>query len=153
MWCINCCRFKLLCAYALFISWCFFTVFQQRRVKWAQSVRKAASRRNLLLQTFGNTILYCLEFTTEIQQEDFIVFGYQSEKIFILAINPRTVHWIRELLDEPNGDYKDIVAQKPHSNLSDTIRTPKFLGEIQAMIDNDPIKCLRDMSISEFLIM
>ena len=62
---------------------------------------------------------------------------------------------IRKVLDEFNNNYEGIAAQKIHSNCSDKKRTPDFYGEIQAMNDNDPSKCIRlnakDMGVSEFL--
>ena len=49
-----------------------------------------------------------------------------------------------------------MAAQKPHSDCSDNKRTLKFLGEIQAMIDNNPSKSIRstarNIRVSEFLI-
>ena len=47
-----------------------------------------------------------------------------------LVINLRTAQTIQKQLDEFNGDYKGMAADKK--------RTHKFLDEIQVMIDNDP---------------
>ena len=55
-------------------------------------------------------------------------------------------------LDESNGDYKGTAAEKPHSDHSDNKRTPKFIAEIQAMIDNHPCKSIRSIEVSELLI-
>ena len=59
-------------------------------------------------------------------------------------------------LDEFNGDYGGMAAQKPHSDHSDKKRTPKFVGEIQAIIDNDPSESIKsvakNMEMSKFLI-
>ena len=63
---------------------------------------------------------------------------------------------IGKKLDESNDYYKDTAAQKPHLDHSDKKRTPKILGKIQAMINNNPRKTIRsrarDMEESEFLI-
>ena len=52
-------------------------------------------------------------------------------------------------------DYEDTAAWKLHSDRSDKKRT-KSLGEIKAVIDNDPSKSIRtitrDIAMSEFLI-
>ena len=48
-------------------------------------------------------------------------------------------------LDESNSNYED-------NSSSNKKRTPKFVGEIQAMIDNNPSKLIRSMVVSEFLI-
>lgn len=73
-----------------------------------------------------------------------------------LGVNLRTVQRIRKDFDESNGDYEGAAARKTHSARSDKKRTPEFVGEIQAMIDNDPSKSMRsiarDTGVSEFLI-
>ena len=55
-----------------------------------------------------------------------------------------------------NGDYEDTVTQKSHSDRSDKKRTPKFLGKIQNMIDNNPSKSIMsiasDIGAFKFLI-
>ena len=70
-----------------------------------------------------------------------------------LSVNLRTVQRILKDLDESNSNYK-------YSNLEASLwlfkKRTKFIGGIQAMIDNDPsklIRCIpRDMGVSEFLI-
>ena len=57
---------------------------------------------------------------------------------------------IRKELDVSNGDYKGTAARKSHSDYCDKKRTPKSVGEIQAMIDNDLNKSIsRDIGMSE----
>ena len=73
-----------------------------------------------------------------------------------LGVNLGIVEKIPKELDESNGDYEGMTVLKPHSDRSDNKTTLEYLGEIQAMIDNDPSKSirstLRDMEMSEFLI-
>ena len=68
-----------------------------------------------------------------------------------LGVHLRTMQRILKELDKFNDDYKDIAIQKPNSDHSDKKRT-EFVGEIRAMIDNDPNKSLRfiakDLAIS-----
>ena len=68
-------------------------------------------------------------------------------------VNVRAVQRIQK--EEFNGDYKGMAAWKSHPDHSDKKRTPKFV-EIQAIIDNYPIKTIksmvRNMRMSEFLI-
>ena len=60
------------------------------------------------------------------------------------------------MLDKSHGGYEVTVARKPHSIHSDQNRTPKFVGEILAMINNNPSKSFRsiavNMGVSKFLI-
>ena len=62
-----------------------------------------------------------------------------------LGVNLRTVQRIQKELDESNGDYKDMAAWKLHFDHSDEKITPEFVGEIQAIIDNDPSKSIRSI--------
>ena len=45
-----------------------------------------------------------------------------------------------------NGDYEGTAAQKPHTDRFDMKRTPKFVNEISAMIDNNPSKSIRSIA-------
>ena len=72
-----------------------------------------------------------------------------------LGVNLRTAKWTWKELDKFNGDYKGTTAQKFHSDHFDLKRT-KFLGEIQAIISNNP-SCLirsiaKEMGVSKFFI-
>ena len=64
------------------------------------------------------------------------------------------VQKIRKELDEFNGDNECTAIQKPQSDRTDKKRTPEFVGQIQAMINNDPSKSVsfiaRDMGVSFF---
>ena len=59
-------------------------------------------------------------------------------------------------MDESNGDYKGTTVWKPHSDSFYKKRTPKFIDEIQAMIDNNLSKSIRstarNLGVSGFLI-
>ena len=98
-----------------------------------------------------NCMLYCLVFMPEAPIWRFTMFGCQPEN------NAEDF----KRLGKSNGDYKCMASQKPQSKCSDKKkkkkkRTPKFIGEIQAIIDNDPSKSIRyiarDMRVSKFLI-
>ena len=73
-----------------------------------------------------------------------------------LIVNLRTVQKIQKELNEFRDDYESTAAPKSHSDHSDEKWTPKFVGEIQAMIDNDPSESIRSIAknteMSEFLI-
>ena len=81
------------------------------------------------------------------QYKDFRIFRCQSKD---------SAKDLKKELDGSNGDYEGTAAQKPHSDHSDKKRTSKFVGDIQAMIDNNPNGSVRsiarDMGVSEFLI-
>ena len=53
---------------------------------------------------------------------------------------------------EFNGDYEGTAAQKLHFDSFDKKRSPEFVGEIQAMIDNNLNSITRNLGVSEFLI-
>ena len=53
-----------------------------------------------------------------------------------VSIN-RTVQRFWKELDVSNGDYDSTVAREPHFDRSDEKRTPEFVVDIKAMIDND----------------
>ena len=83
--------------------------------------------------------------------------GNINTKISISSgVNLRTSQRITKELNESNGDYKGTVARKPHSDRLHKIRTPKFVGDIKAEIDNHPSQFIssitRDIGVSEFLI-
>ena len=71
------------------------------------------------------------------------------------CISLRTVQRIPKELEESNSDYECTTARKPHSNHSEK-RTPKYVDEIQTMIDNNPRELIRsiatDKGVSAFLI-
>ena len=62
---------------------------------------------------------------------------------------------IRKELDESNGDSEGKVARKPHPGLSLEEQTPEFVGEIQAMVDNNPRKSTssiaREMGVHKYI--
>ena len=125
---------------------CLFQVLstmQHTRVSWALSVSKTAPWRNSRLQKFGNVMLYCLEFISEAPTRRDPCIWVSRQRIL-------------SELDDFKGDYKSTAAQKLHSIRFDKKTTSKFIGEIQAMIDNDPSKSIRsiawDMGVAEFLI-
>ena len=62
----------------------------------------------------------------KLQYEDFRVFRCKSEN---------SVENSKEMY-ESNDDYEDTLAQKPYSDRPVKKRTPEFLCEIQAMIEN-----------------
>ena len=68
-----------------------------------------------------------------------------------LAANPTALPRIRKELDDSNGDYEYMKADRFGKK-----RTSKFDGEILAMINNDPRKSTKsiasDMGVSDFLI-
>ena len=49
-------------------------------------------------------------------------------------------------MDESNGAYEGTTAWRPHSDRSDQKRTPDFLGQIPAMINNDHSKSIRSIT-------
>ena len=55
----------------------------------------------------------------------------------------RTVETIRKELGESKSYYEGTVARKLHSDCSDKKRTPKFVAENEAIIDNDLNKSVR----------
>ena len=57
-----------------------------------------------------------------------------------LRLTPKTMQNLWKELDESNGDYEGTAAWKSHSDRPDKKRTPEFVAEIQAMIDNDSFK-------------
>ena len=73
-----------------------------------------------------------------------------------MAVNLWTMQKVQKVLDESNGNYESTAARKSHSDCSEKKITPKCVGEIQAVIDNDSSKLImstvRDMGVSEFLI-
>ena len=58
-----------------------------------------------------------------------------------LLVNLRTVQKIRKELNESNGDYEGTAGWKSHSGHFDMKKT-ELIGEIQAMIDDDPSKSI-----------
>ena len=50
-----------------------------------------------------------------------------------------------------NSDYEGM-ADGTFTDCSDKKRTPKFVGETQAMVDNNLSKLIRSTGVSEFLI-
>ena len=64
---------------------------------------------------------------------------------------------IRNESDESDGDQEGTASCNPHSDHSDKERTPEFVAETLARIDNNPSESIRsvakvDMKVSEFLI-
>ena len=57
-----------------------------------------------------------------------------------LGVDVRTVQDIRKELDASNGENEGTVSRKPNTDLSDKKRLVRFVGEILAMIDNNPKK-------------
>ena len=59
-------------------------------------------------------------------------------------------------MDESNHDLKGTAVQKSYSDCSDKKRTPEFVGDIKAIIANDPCEesrfTARDMGVSKLLI-
>lgn len=69
----------------------------------------------------------------------------------------RRVSKIRQEIKKSNGDDEGIVARKTHSGRrSNENRTPEFVGEIQAIIDNHPSESNKsitsDMEVFEFQV-
>ena len=119
----------------------FFSTVHQTRVSWRLSIRKLAPWYNSLFEKFGNSMLYCFAFVPEAPIKRF-----QCK-----SVNLRTVQRIQEDVDGFNDDFQGMAVWKPHSDYSDKQRTPKLVGEIQAMTDNIPSESLTDMRMSEFL--
>ena len=102
------------------------------------------------------------QFTTpEIWKRHAVLFGIQAGSSHTkisecLDVNLRTEQSSRKELDESNGNDEGMAARKPYSDRPDKKRIPEFVGEIQAMINNNPSKSVRsiarDMEVSEFLI-
>ena len=55
-------------------------------------------------------------------------------------------------LDASSGEYEGVAAWKLHSDCSDNKRTLEFLGEFQAMIDNDPTSQSGPLELLSFFI-
>ena len=72
-------------------------------------------------------------------------FQYKDFRVWITEQN------IWKDLEETNGDYQGKVVLKPHSDHSDKRRIPEFIGDIQAIIENDPSKSIKSTSLSQVM--
>ena len=127
---------------------CLFQVLstvQQTIVSWALSVRKAASWHNSLLQKFGNSMLYCLAFKLLVPIQRFhcvlVSICGGCSRFKKSWMNPVVILKVRQLRN---------------LTLIVLIKTPKFVNQIQIMINNNLSKSIRsiarDVGMSEFLI-
>ena len=66
------------------------------------------------------------------------IYAKGSKNSECLGVNLSTMQRIQKEMGESNGDYEDTAAQKSHSDHSEKKKPPKFVGEIQAMTNNDP---------------
>ena len=118
----------------------FLSTVHQTRVNWALFVRKFTppeiwKRHAVLLRIHHGNII---------------------QRLYRVRVKLRTVSWIQKVFDKSNSENGCTAARNPHPDRSDKKRTPKFVGEIQVMFDNDRSKSIksitRDMGVSEFLI-
>ena len=141
---INFRHFKSLISHMCFV--CFkFCLLCCKLELIKHSVGKTALWCHSLFKKFGNVTLYCFAFTPEAP----------IRRFHCLGVNLKKARRIWKDLYESSDDYKGTTAQKPHSDCSDKIIFV-FLGEVQAIIDNDPSKSIRIIVKilwgSEFLI-
>ena len=107
-------------AFCLFLL---LSTVQQVRVSWALSVRKAAPWRYSFFQKFGKGTLYCWHSYRKLQYKDFSVVRSMSLEVIMKA---------RQL--------------ESLTDCSDKIITPKFVVEIQVMMENNPSKLIRSIT-------
>ena len=88
----------------------------------------------LLLQKFGNSILYCRHSGLKVLYDDF------------------SRRHRRKAFNDCNGDYEGTVAKKTSGDCSDKKRLTEFCVEIKAMIDNDPSSQSANIGGTKFLI-
>ena len=56
------------------------------------------------------------------------------------------VHKVRRELETSHGNVESVARRRKHKPLSDTVRTPQFVQQVQGIIDEDPSKSIRVIS-------